>query len=59
MEWYNDQGYVGSVESVDSDGMIPVPDGPGFGVEIDWSFVEEHQTGHIVIDGSATADSFP
>jgi hypothetical protein len=29
------------------------------GVEIDWDFVEEHGTGHTVIDGSSTADSFP
>lgn len=58
-EWYNDQGYVGSVESIDADGMISVPDGPGFGVEIDWSFVEKRQTDHTVIDGSSTTDSFP
>jgi L-alanine-DL-glutamate epimerase-like enolase superfamily enzyme len=58
-EWYNDQGYVGSVESVGSDGRVPVPDGPGMGVEIDWDFVEERGTGHTLIDASSTTDSFP
>jgi L-alanine-DL-glutamate epimerase-like enolase superfamily enzyme len=58
-EWYNDQGYVGELEVIDSDGRIPVPDGPGMGVEIDWDFVEERGTDHTVIDGSSTTDSFP
>ena len=58
-EWYNDQGYVGDVEVVGSDGTIEVPTGPGMGVEIDWDFVEERGTGHTVIDGSDTTDSFP
>ncbi|MFB6146281.1 MAG: enolase C-terminal domain-like protein [Halobacteriaceae archaeon] len=58
-EWYNDQGYEGAVEAVDSDGTIDVPDGPGMGVEIDWDFVERRRTDHTLIDPSSTQDSFP
>jgi len=58
-EWYNDQGYVGEVEVIDSDGRVSVPDGPGMGVEIDWEFVEERGTDHTLIDASSKSDSFP
>ena len=58
-DWYNDQGYVGELEVIDSDGRIPVPDGPGMGVEIDWDFVEERGTDHTVIDAESKTDSFP
>jgi len=58
-EWYNDQGYVGEVEVIDDDGHVPVPDGPGMGVEIDWDFVEARGTDHTVIDADSTSDSFP
>jgi L-alanine-DL-glutamate epimerase-like enolase superfamily enzyme len=59
MEWYNDQGYVGEVEAIDEDGCVPVPDGPGMGVEIDWAFVADNQTDHTLVDASSTTDSFP
>lgn len=36
-----------------------MPDGPGWGVEIDWNFVEARQTHHTVIDPSSKTDSFP
>lgn len=58
-EWYNDQGYVGGVEAIDADGRIPVPDGPGMGVRIDWNFIKECETDHILIDASSQTDSFP
>jgi L-alanine-DL-glutamate epimerase-like enolase superfamily enzyme len=31
--------------AVDEDGMVPIPDGPGLGVEIDWEFVKKHEKG--------------
>lgn len=29
--------------TVDDDGMVTLPDGPGLGVEVDWDFVQEHK----------------
>jgi len=58
-EWYNDQGFAGTVEAVDDDGRVAVPDGPGLGVEIDWGFVDNRLTDHTMIDGSDATNSFP
>lgn len=58
-EWYNNQGYAGELEVIESDGRIPVPDRPGMGVEIDWEFIEERETDHTLIDASNETDSFP
>lgn len=48
--WLLDQGYEGEPESIDDDGCIEVPDGPGLGVEIDWEWIDERRTNHTVID---------
>ncbi len=32
-------------DSIDGDGCVDVPDGPGLGVEIDWDFVQAHRIG--------------
>ena len=37
--------YSDTLESIDENGHVPVPDGPGLGVDIDWDFVEAHRTG--------------
>jgi L-alanine-DL-glutamate epimerase-like enolase superfamily enzyme len=50
VEWMSAQGYQGDPEQLQSDGTIPVPEGPGLGVEIDWAFVKERTTEHTVID---------
>jgi len=47
-EWMAAQGFEGSVEELD-DGRVPVPDGDGIGVEIDWAFVDRRRTDHEVI----------
>lgn len=31
--------------AIDANGMVPIPKGPGLGVEIDWDFVKKHETG--------------
>jgi len=36
-------GYRDSLTSINSDGMVPVPIGPGWGVEYDWDFIRAHQ----------------
>jgi len=48
--WILNQGFEGDPESIDDDGRMTVPDGPGLGVDIDWAFVERRQTGHTLVD---------
>ena len=42
MEIYAD-GYRDSLDSIDENGCVPVPDGPGLGVTYDWDFIERHE----------------
>ena len=37
--------YVDDLDSIDDEGTVPVPDGPGLGVEYDWDYIEENRTG--------------
>ena len=39
--------YDDQLESIDGDGTVAVPDGPGLGVEYDWSYIEANQTGSV------------
>jgi L-alanine-DL-glutamate epimerase-like enolase superfamily enzyme len=34
-------------DAIDDDGTVPVPDGPGLGVDYDWDFVEANKTGSV------------
>ena len=36
-------GYRGTLNSIDADGMVTVPTGPGWGVTCDWEFMRSHQ----------------
>ncbi|WP_336342673.1 enolase C-terminal domain-like protein [Halalkalicoccus ordinarius] len=38
-------GYTDQLDAIDDDGTVPVPDGPGLGVEYDWEYIEEHALG--------------
>jgi L-alanine-DL-glutamate epimerase-like enolase superfamily enzyme len=38
-------GYSDNLGSIDSNGHVPVPDGPGLGVGYDWDFIEAHRSG--------------
>jgi L-alanine-DL-glutamate epimerase-like enolase superfamily enzyme len=40
--------YSDQPEDVASDGCVPVPSGPGLGVEYDWRFIEQHRIAHFV-----------
>lgn len=40
-------GYNDYIDAIDDDGTVPVPDGPGLGVDYDWEYIEEHQTGSV------------
>src|SRR6266542_3764533 len=37
-------GYRDTLDAIDSDGCVPVPQGPGLGVEIDWEWVAHNRT---------------
>jgi L-alanine-DL-glutamate epimerase-like enolase superfamily enzyme len=41
-------GYTDDLDSVDSNGHVAVPTGPGLGVTIDWDWVRAHEVGHAV-----------
>jgi L-alanine-DL-glutamate epimerase-like enolase superfamily enzyme len=43
-------GYEDQLDTIDDDGTITVPDGPGLGVTYDWEFIEEHKTGSRVYE---------
>lgn len=38
-------GYEDALTTIDSDGTVPVPEGPGLGVEYDWGYIEDHEIG--------------
>ena len=42
--------YVDGLENIDSDGNVDVPEGPGFGVEYDWDWIDSHSNGKKVIE---------
>ena len=37
-------------DAIDAEGCVPVPQGPGSGVQIDWDWVERHRTGLVVYE---------
>jgi L-alanine-DL-glutamate epimerase-like enolase superfamily enzyme len=39
--------YSDLLEAVDDNGTVPVPDGPGLGVDYDWDYIEDNKTGSI------------
>ncbi len=41
-------GYSDDLESIDRDGHVAVPDGPGLGVQLDWDWIRAHETGATV-----------
>ncbi len=43
--------YQDTLDAIDADGCVPVPQGPGLGVEINWEWVERQRTGLVVYEG--------
>jgi len=43
-------GYTDELDSVGSKGHVSVPQGRGWGVEVDWEWVKKHETGKVVYD---------
>lgn len=43
-------GYSDMIDCVGDDGCVPVPDGPGLGVQYDWDFIAANRTGLHVFE---------
>lgn len=39
--------YADELDSIDENGCVSVPDGPGLGVEYDWEFILDNKTGSV------------
>lgn len=39
--------YRDTLDAIDSQGHVPIPQGPGLGVEINWDWVERNKTGFV------------
>jgi L-alanine-DL-glutamate epimerase-like enolase superfamily enzyme len=42
--------YRDTLDAVDEHGHVPVPQGPGLGVEINWDWVNQHRTNLLVYE---------
>lgn len=42
--------YSDALDAIDADGCVPVPQGPGLGVELDWDYIHAHTVGRLVYD---------
>jgi L-alanine-DL-glutamate epimerase-like enolase superfamily enzyme len=40
-------GYADTLDAIDDKGHVPVPQGPGLGVEIDWDWVKDNHVGVV------------
>jgi len=45
-----DCGYSDQLETIDDEGRVSVPDGPGLGVQYDWDAIEARETGRRTYD---------
>jgi L-alanine-DL-glutamate epimerase-like enolase superfamily enzyme len=39
--------YSDMIDTIDENGTVPVPDGPGLGVEYDWDYIEDNATDNV------------
>lgn len=40
-------GYADNLDSIDREGFVTVPEGPGLGVEYDWDFITKNRTAYV------------
>lgn len=40
---------VTSLDSIDRNGMVKVPMGPGLGAEYDWNYIAKNSTGKVTV----------
>jgi L-alanine-DL-glutamate epimerase-like enolase superfamily enzyme len=43
-------GYSDELDAIDQHGHVPVPQGPGLGVPLDWDYLRSHESGRIVCE---------
>lgn len=43
-------GYSDEIDSIDADGFVEVPQGPGLGVTYDWERIEAAEVGRVVVE---------
>jgi L-alanine-DL-glutamate epimerase-like enolase superfamily enzyme len=42
--------YSDELDAIDKNGHVPVPQGPGLGVELDWDWIKQHETGVVTYE---------
>ena len=42
--------FTDELENIDENGHVPVPQGPGLGVEMDWDYIKHHQVDTVVYE---------
>ncbi len=47
---YADRRWLDELDSVDANGCVDVPDGPGLGVPLDWDYINAHKSGETVFE---------
>lgn len=43
-------GYSDDLDAVDSRGHVPVPQGPGLGVTLDWDYIRRNESGRVIYE---------
>lgn len=46
----NPPEFTDELDNVDANGHVPVPQGPGLGVEMNWDYIEGHKSGVTVFE---------
>ena len=47
---YPERRWLDELDSVDENGCVELPEGPGLGVPFDWDFIDAHKTGETVFE---------
>lgn len=47
---YGEKRWLDQLDSVDANGHVDVPQGPGLGVELDWDYIRANQTGEQIYE---------
>ena len=42
--------YSDELDTIDAEGNVYAPEGPGIGVELDWKYIKKHENAHEVLD---------
>jgi hypothetical protein len=42
-----EEDYRDTLDAIDSNGHVPIPQGPGLGVPINWDWVNKNKTGFV------------